>query len=176
MLEKDILYLVKPTIEFKDKALDFKQEHFNNEERIINGSCLLDQIDVYEEWLGQVSRNATIDTVSPDWVLSDVFFVIRKSDEQMVGIIDLRYELNEFLKDFGACGYSIRPTERRKGYASESLKQVCKIAKQAGMKKLQLSAKRENMPSIKVIINNGGVYIRTFIYENKECDVYTIDL
>ena len=70
------------------------------------------------------------------------FFVIRASDKKIVGIADLRYELNEFLKNFGNCGYSVRSTERNKDYATEILAQICQKAKIYGLKHLQLSVEK----------------------------------
>lgn len=106
--------LVRPTIELKVKALDYRQEHFNNNELIINGSELFDKINSYEEWLEKVNNNSKIETVDPNWVLTDTFFAIREEDNKIIGIIDLRHTLNEFLKDFGNSGYSVRPSERKK--------------------------------------------------------------
>ena len=111
--------LVRPTIELKSEALDYRQEHFDNNELIINGSELFDKINSYEEWLEKVNNNSKIETVDPNWVLTDTFFAIREEDNKIIGIIDLRHTLNEFLKDFGNSGYSVRPSERKKGYATE---------------------------------------------------------
>lgn len=91
-------------------------------------------------------------------MVTDTFFAIRKSDSKIIGIIDLRHTLNEFLKDLGNCGYSVRPSERRKGYASEMLRQILRVAKEAGMKELHISVERENIASVKVIQKNDGVY------------------
>ena len=41
-----------------------------------------------------------------------IFFVV--DNDRIVGIIDFRHTLNDFLKDLGHCGYSVRPSERRK--------------------------------------------------------------
>lgn len=109
--------LVRPTIELKSKALEYRQEHFDNNELIINGSELfdkIDSIDSYEDWLEKVNNNSKIETVDPNWVLTDTFFAIREDDSRIIGIIDLRHILNEFLKDFGNSGYSVRPSERKK--------------------------------------------------------------
>lgn len=88
----------------------------------------------------------------------------------------MRHELNDFLKNFGNSGYSVRPTERKKGYATEMLSQVCEIAKAAGLKKLQLSVEKDNIASIKTIKKNGGVYERSFVFENEKADIYQIQL
>lgn len=168
--------LVRPTIELKEEALGYRQEHFDNNELIINGSELLDKTDSYEEWLDSVTKNTNIETVNPNWVLTDTFFAIRESDNQIIGIIDLRHTLNDFLKDFGNSGYSVRPSERRKGYATEMLRQLKEYAKACGMKELHLSVERDNIPSIKTIIKNGGVIERSFEYEGNMADIYLIKL
>lgn len=146
-----MLKLVVPTYELKEKALDYKKEHLDFGEQVINGSELLDKTDCYEDWLKSVTNNANIDTVSADWVLTDTFFAIDEDTNRIVGIIDLRHTLNDFLTDFGNCGYSVRPSERKKGYATEMLKQVLVVAKKAGLKEVHLSVERDNVPSIRTI-------------------------
>ena len=117
-----------------------------------------------------------IDFLLQVWVLTDTFFAVRVPDNKIVGIADLRYQLNDFLKDFGNCGYSVRPSERRKGYATEILRQICLIAKEHGLKQLQLSVEKENVASIKTIEKNGGKFSRSFIFENEEAYVYLLKL
>ena len=168
--------LVRPTIELKSEALDYRQEHFNNNEMIINGSELFDKINSYEEWLEKVNNNSKIETVDPNWVLTDTFFAIREEDNKIIGIIDLRHTLNEFLKDFGNSGYSVRPSERKKGYATEMLRLLIKYAKEIGLIELHLSVERDNTPSIKTIVKNGGKIEKSFAFEGKLADIYLIRL
>lgn len=172
----DKLKLVRPTLGLKAQALAYKKEHFDFGETVIDGSELLDRLDNYEDWLHRVTQNAQPETVSPDWVLTDTFFAVREADDYIVGIIDLRHTLNDFLKDFGHCGYSVRPSERRKGYATEMLAQICQLAKKSHLKELQLSVERDNDASIKTIQNNGGVYRRSFPFGGNMADVYVISL
>lgn len=167
--------LVRPTLEMKESALEYRKEHFDNNERIINGSELLDKADSYEEWLTSVTNNTSADTATPNWVVTDTFFAVDENGN-IIGIIDLRHTLNDFLKDFGNCGYSVRPSERRKGYATEMLRQILEVAKNAGLQEVHLSVERENVASVKTIVKNGGVYERSFEYKGEVADVYRIEL
>lgn len=142
---------------------------------IINGSELLDKTDNYDEWLKAVTANTRIETVNPDWVVTDTFFAIDENDK-IIGIIDLRHTLNDFLKNLGNCGYSVRPSERRNGYATEMLRQIIKVAVSAEMSELHLSVERDNEPSVKTIKYNDGVYERSFEFEGEAADIYKIVL
>ena len=170
-----MIRLVRPNSELKDDALNFKQEFFSHNETTINGSELLDHTEDYDAWLKSVTANTTPETVDPNWVVTDTFFALDENNK-IVGIIDLRHTLNDFLKDFGNCGYSVRPTERNKGYATEMLHRLLITAKEAGLSELHLSVEKTNAPSIKTIIKNGGVYERSFEYENEYADIYRFDL
>lgn len=173
---KNDICLVRPTLEHKEEALAYREEHFRHGEKIIYGSELFDKTESYEEWLTCVTRNTDPATVNENWVVTDTFFAIRQSDNKIIGIIDLRHTLNEFLRDLGNCGYSVRPSERKKGYATEMLHQLLQAARKAKMKELHISVEKTNTASIKVIQKNGGIYERSFVFENETADIYRIAL
>ena len=168
-----MITLRRPVKEYETEAIAFKQEFIDNGETTINGSELFDQMDSYDDWLKSVQDNASSDTVNPSWVVTDTYFAFDEND-RIIGIIDLRHELNDFLKDFGNSGYSVRPTERRKGYATQMLRLILERAHQIGMEKIQLSVERSNEASVKTILKNGGKYERSFTFEGEEADVYMI--
>ena len=122
-----------------------------------------------------VNNNTSPETVNPAWVVTDTFFAVNE-DGRIVGIIDLRHTLNDFLQDFGNSGYSVRPTERRKGYATEMLRQLKDVAKQAGMTELHMATFQDNVASVKTIVKNGGVPEREFEAEGKPARMYVITL
>ncbi len=168
-----LIRLIRPAAAHKAAALAFRQEFFDHGERIINGSELLDQTEDYDTWLSSVTANASSETVNPQWVVTDTFFAVDEAGG-IVGIIDLRHTLNDFLRDFGNCGYSVRPTQRSRGYATEMLRQLLQIAAEAGLTELHVSVERSNAPSVKTIIRNGGILERSFDYEGEPADIYRI--
>ncbi len=169
-----MIKLTVPSYDLKDEIIEFKDEFMDHNENSIPGSELLDKINNFEEWMEYISKNSSQDTVSEDWVVTDIYLAI--NNESVVGIISLRHELNDFLKDFGHVGYSVRPSCRCNGFAKLMLKKVLVKAKELNMQKLQLSAQKNNIASRKIIEENNGVYMRSFDYLDNEVYVYEITL
>ncbi len=93
---------------------------------------------------------------------------VRESDHKVVGVIQIRHYFNEFLEKYGGhIGYSICPSERRKGYATQMLRAVLPACKVLGIDKVLITCVTGNEGSRKTILNNGGVYEST-VYEPKE--------
>ena len=172
----DKIRLVPPTEVSAAAALEFRQEFLNAGESVINGSSLLDQTPAYADWLAHAQAQADPATVPPGWVRTEVFFAVREADARIVGIIDLRHELNDFLRDFGHCGFSVRPSERQRGYATAMLQQLCAHARACGMPQLQLSAEVDNTPSLRTIAKAGGRPLRRFQHEGREAVVHLLPL
>ena len=172
----DNILLVRPNKELESQAIEYKLKHLEYGENTISGSEMWDKTDDYNAWTETITRNADKYTVNPNWVVTDTFFAIRESDNKIVGMISFRHELNDFLKDFGHSGYSIRPTERKKGYATEMLKQILGIAKQNGLKYMQLSCEKDNIPSVRTIVKNVGIYERSFEFNGEPTDIFMVTL
>lgn len=78
----------------------------------------------------------------------------------VVGRISLRHQLNEALTTFGGhIGYEVRPSARRKGYATKALALMLEHAKAQGLENVMLTCADDNVASIKVIEANGGALI-----------------
>ena len=86
-------------------------------------------------------------------------------------MLQLRHYFNEYLEKFGGhIGYSVAPSERRKGYATEMLSAALPVFKEAGLDKVLITCIRGNLGSKGTILNNGGVYEST-VYE-PDMDIY----
>ncbi|MDR2698909.1 MAG: GNAT family N-acetyltransferase [Candidatus Methanoplasma sp.] len=155
---EDMVCLVPPSEELEAAALDYRSEHFDAGETVINGSALFDRIESYGGWLEHVRRNADRKTVRPDWVPSSTFFGVRRRDGRIVGIIDIRHELNDCLREcHGHIGYAVRPSERRKGYATQMLKLALEHCRTLGLDEVMLGCYKDNDPSVRTIKKCGGI-------------------
>lgn len=103
---------------------DYRQEFLNHQERRINGSCGLHAFEDFDTWLRTVNNLVSKQT-SREGVHASTFLSIRKTDQRVVGSIQLRHSLTPELEQHGGhIGYAIRPTERGKGYGSAQLREV----------------------------------------------------
>ena len=93
-------------------------------------------------------------------VPSHTFLAVRQSDGRLVGIIDLRHHIDHpILGSWGGhCGYSVRPSERGRGYAKEMLRLNILEAGKLGIDRLLVTCNADNPASERTILANGGVY------------------
>jgi predicted acetyltransferase len=167
-----------PTICHKVEAESFKKEFFEAQEQVINGSALLDQMD-YEQWLINITNNKKENTVKSGWAVSDTFFAVNKPNNRIIGIIDIRHNLNNdaLKKYFGHIGYAVRPSERKKGYATKILKMGLEYAKTVHIENVMLSCYSDNTASIKTIEKCSGKLTETKPYtDGKPLNIYWIKL
>lgn len=93
-----------------------------------------------------------------DYVPSTVYLAVRIKDNKLVGIIDFRHYLSDFLLNYGGnIGYSILLEERRKGYATEMLNLMLEICKEKGLERVLITCDKNNIASAKTIMANKGI-------------------
>ena len=62
----------------------------------------------------------------------------------------------------GHIGYSVVPWKRRRGYATQALREILLDAKAEGLRYVEITTMQENIPSQRVILANGGVLVEEF--------------
>ncbi len=151
---------VFPTIDYKDKAIEYINEFYEYDSEI-NGSGSLDRFlkeSTYEKWLEKLVYAMDIANMQENKVPDLTYFYVRESDDRIVGMINIRLALNDFLrKEGGHIGYAVRPTERRKGFGTDMLAEGIKVCERIGIHEVLVSCDKENIASSGVIKNCGGV-------------------
>lgn len=105
--------LVRPTLEYKNQAIEYIEELKKNNSSI-NGVGGLDRyLENYEGWLEKLEEDRNRQATEAK-VPAETFFLVREGDNKIIGMINIRFALNEKLSRVGGyIGYSIRPDERR---------------------------------------------------------------
>lgn len=149
--------LLRPSIEYKQQILEYKNEFIENGDDMA-GTSYLREYDAIEEWMTFVWDNEKESTKQTE-VTASVFLAIREEDNKLIGMINIRHTLNEYLYNYGGhIGYSIRKDERRKGYAKEMLRIALEECRKLEIDKVLLTCDSDNIASEKTIKSCGGIF------------------
>lgn len=104
-------------------------------------------------------------------VPDSVFFLLDEERDIFIGAINIRHYLNDYLlKEGGHIGDGIRPSERRKGYATKMISLGLIECKKLGIDKVLMTCDKDNIGSAKSIINNGGILENEFVNSDGEIE------
>ena len=160
--------LVFPSLLYKEQAIQFINE-FTEYKSDINGVGALDSYldnSTYEEWLKKVYADIDIANIQKPRVPALTYFYVREDDDKIIGMINIRLALNDFLKkEGGHIGYCIRPTERQKHYATDMLNSALTVCDTLDIKEVILTCDKCNIASANVIKNCNGELSEEFYSE-----------
>ena len=129
------------------------------------------------DWLCATRNLLKEETCPPQWVPATQFVCERAADRRIVGMIQVRHRFNDYLAEYGGhIGYSVRPDERRKGYAKWMLAHVLPEARKIGLDRVLVTCDDDNEGSRRTIEANGGVFERKTELEGDILRRYWIDL
>lgn len=175
-------YLENPSMERKNDVIEYMNEHVKYNSNI-NGTGSFDHVlegETYEECMDRYYKIQDNEYAkSIDRCPGKTYFLIRKNDNKLIGMINIRHHLTpKMLVHGGHIGYGIRPTERRKGYNKINLYLgLLKALEEFNLDKVMLDCDVKNLGSDKTIQALGGVLERTDIddYDGALTNVYWIN-
>lgn len=170
------LYLEIPSIKRKQDAYDYINEFYHYNSKINGVSELHRYLNDYEGWLEKLEEDY-ITIPNEERVPARTYFLVRENDDRIIGMINIRIVLNERLKKHGGhIGYSIRPTERRKGYNKINLYLGLEVCKEYNISEVIMDCNKDNIASSSTMKALGGVL--TDEYQDNDCIMqkYKIDV
>lgn len=157
--------LTEPSEIYAEQIREYRQD-FLDTDCSMDGCGPIRKFEDPITYISECKKYTAPETLPKGAVIATQFFYIRKADNRLVGMIQVRHYFNDYLAAYaGHIGYSIRPSERRKGYATSMLNAVLSYCREIGLDKILISCIDGNIGSEKTILNNGGVYEST-VYES----------
>lgn len=173
-----MIYLTLPTKAYLSQIAEYRAEFLAAGDSM-DGTGPLRRLADPAVWLRETENCMHKETVPEGLVQATQFLAIRKEDDRLVGMIQVRHYFNDYLAKYaGHIGYSVRPSERRKGYAAKMLADALPFCREIGLDKVMVTCIDTNEGSRKTILKNGGVYEYTILEptENVNIERYWITL
>lgn len=170
------LKLIKVSAEYADQITEYVAEIPSERMRVTYIQERIPGLDHLEEYNNVFDWIRFCDELSGKitWYMS-----VRECDSKIIGFIILRHKLeydDDDIEFASHIGYSIRPSERGKGYAKEQLKLGLEKARELGIEKVRIVCRDINIGSNKTILANGGVYVDTIHGEISGMNVNRYDI
>lgn len=157
--------LVRPSTKYKEEYLSFYQEWLESNEVMVPWVITKDPRD-FEGMLHFLLNNEEGIDTPEGWVRDSTYWLVTETN-RIVGAVNIRHQLNEKLLNCGGhIGYGIRPSERRKGYATQLLSLALEKTKELGIRKVLVVCDADNIASKKTIMKNGGIQDHDYIEED----------
>ena len=152
------LELIKPNKNSEKNILDIVKEFEKDNSVYYWSSWLKHFLDNYDWRLENIQNNENKDTVA-EWIVPAFqYILIRESENKAIWFINTRLELSEWLlQHWWHIWYSIRPSERRKHYATAQLFAVLKLYKDLWIDRVLVTCDKDNIWSAKTIQKCGWI-------------------
>lgn len=158
-----MLKLVKLEEKYKKQLFEMMDEWDSSGEKIIPYAIRkadYHNFDIYKESIEvkEETKNSVPDST---------YFALDIERDIFVGAVNIRHYLNDqLLLNGGHIGDGVRPSERRKGYATEMIRLALEECRKLGIDRVLMVCYKDNIGSAKSIINNGGILENEIPAEN----------
>lgn len=167
--------LVEPTLDLEKEYIDYITEWEKAEEEIVPYASRRNGTD-YKALINGWKDQKTDTARKQGFVPASMYFLIDENNK-VYGALHIRHELNDYLRNYGGhIGYGIRPSERKKGYASKMLSLSLQIVRKLGIEKALITCNKRNTASASTIISNGGILENEVIDDGEVTQRYWIDI
>lgn len=153
------LKLIKASQEYQKQIVEMLEEWiaYNREHPEANTSPWSIFKNDYHDF-EYYEKHLDVEIPTEGLVPDSTYFCLDEERNIMVGAINIRHELNDYLLKYGGhIGDGIRPSERRKGYATKMIALGLEECKKLGIHKVLITCDKTNIGSAKSIIKNGGI-------------------
>ena len=155
MMTEDQITLVEPAEDLREAYMELLREFEQAGEPESPGSSWHCGDD-FGAYIRRVRDYAQGKNLRAGWVLDSTYWLVRGG--HIIGACDIRHRLTDALRDFGGhIAYSVRPSERRKGYGTLMLTLALQKAMGLGIERVLITCATDNIASQRVILKNGGV-------------------
>jgi len=168
---EELLLIRQPSVAYADQIAEYRKE-FLEYGGSMDGTGPLRRIEDPHEYIRYCQECEDPARVPAHLVPATQFLLVRKNDDKLLGMLQVRHYFNDYLEKYaGHIGYSIRPSERRKGYAKKMLKMALPYCREIGLEKVLILCVDGNTGSEKTILANGGIYESTVHEPDRNVDL-----
>ena len=168
------LTLVKLTEQYRSQLNDMMQEWLAVEQDFSPYSIRKNDYRDFDNYLEKLENKEERDGLVPD----STYFCLDLDRNIFVGAVNIRHHLNESLLFTGGhIGDGIRPSERRKGFATGMIRLALEKCRELGIRRVLMTCDKDNIGSAKSIMKNGGILENEIVNEDGVMEQrYWIDL
>ena len=167
------LRLVKLTPQYRRQLNEMMEEWISTGEKIVPYAIRKNDYQDFDHYLQHLEITAEVDGKVPDTTL----FCLDEERDIFVGAVNIRHYLaKQMLLNGGHIGDGVRPSERRKGIATQMIGLALRECRKLGIYRVLMVCDKKNIGSAKSIQRNGGVLENEVVVDGVTEQRYWIDM